>query len=70
MQILYNWEYGKWKGLKQVAKLYGIHNDCPDVDGSQVKNLDRAELMAYTRSDVELVRGLYRKMNGIYFEHA
>jgi len=66
--ILYNW--GPGKGLKTIANLYGIHNDCPDVDGSKVKDLDRETLRAYQASDVKLVIDLYQKMNGVYFHHS
>ena len=67
MAILYNWGSDRYKGLKQVAKLYGIQNDCPDVDGSQVKDLTPEQLCAYQASDVDLVRRLYQRMNGVYF---
>jgi DNA polymerase elongation subunit (family B) len=69
MMILYNWEYGKWKGLKQVAKLYKIPNECPDLDGSQIAKMDLPTLAAYQASDVKLVLGLYNLMNGVYFRH-
>lgn len=69
MAILYNWGSERYKGLKQVAKLYGIPNRCPDVDGSKVKDLDRETLRAYQESDVRLVVDLYCRMNGIYFKH-
>jgi hypothetical protein len=65
--IRYNW--GPGKGLKQVCKLLGIVNDCPDVDGSKVKDLKPDELRAYQISDVRLVMELYRRMNGVYFCH-
>jgi DNA polymerase elongation subunit (family B) len=69
MPILYNWEFGKWKGLKQVAKLYGLPVETPDVDGSMVKNMTEKELLAYNVSDVKLTIALYKLMNGIYFNH-
>jgi DNA polymerase elongation subunit (family B) len=65
--ILYNWDWQRAKGLKQIAKLYGIPNDCPDVDGSKVKDLDVEALCAYQASDVKLTIALYQKMNGVYF---
>lgn len=68
MAILYNWGADRYKGLKQVARLYGIKNDCPDVDGSKVKDLDAETLRAYQASDVKLVIELWRKMNGVYFQ--
>jgi DNA polymerase elongation subunit (family B) len=69
MQILYNWGSDRYKGLKQVAKLYGLPVECPEVDGSQVKNLSAEELIAYQVSDVKLTVALYQRMNGIYFQH-
>jgi hypothetical protein len=63
--IRYNW--GPGKGLKQVCKLLGIPNDCPDVDGSKVKDLTREELYAYQVSDVKLVQALASRMNNVYF---
>lgn len=69
MQILYGWGSEKYKGLKQVARLYGILNECPDVDGSKVKDLDPDTLRAYQRSDVSMVARLYNLMNGVYFDH-
>jgi hypothetical protein len=63
--IRYNW--GPGKGLKQVCKLLGIPNDCPDMDGSQVKNMSREQLFEYAASDVKLVQALYQRMNGVYF---
>lgn len=67
MMILYNWGAEKYKGLKQVARLYGIPNDCPDVDGSKVKDLTPDQLRAYQESDVRLTIGLFNCMNGVYF---
>ena len=69
MSILYNWGNDRYKGLKTVAKLYGISNDCPDVDGSQVATLSTEDLIKYQTSDVRLVMSLYSRMNGIYFSH-
>jgi DNA polymerase elongation subunit (family B) len=69
MMILYNWGSQTYKGLKQVAKIYGLPNDCPDVDGSQVAGLDVETLTRYQASDVRLCMELYQRMNGIYFKH-
>jgi len=69
MAIIYNWGSQMYKGLKLVAKLYKIANDCPDVDGSQVKDLSPRQLREYQISDVKLTQALYKKMNGIYFKH-
>jgi DNA polymerase elongation subunit (family B) len=67
MAIRYNWDAYKNKGLKQVCKLLGIPNDCPDVDGSQVKDLDLQTLRTYQASDVKLTIELFKRMNGVYF---
>ncbi|MEN6318476.1 MAG: hypothetical protein ABFD82_06935 [Syntrophaceae bacterium] len=65
MGILYNW--GQAKSLKWVCKRYGIDNPLPDLDGSQVKDMDAETLRAYSANDVQLVVELYEKMQGIYF---
>lgn len=67
MGILYNW--GPAKGLKQVAKLYGLPVACPEVDGSQVGGLPLEKIIEYQVSDVKLTIALYQRMNGIYFNH-
>jgi DNA polymerase elongation subunit (family B) len=69
MMILYNWGSDRYKGLKQVARLYGIQNDCPDVDGSTVKDLTPQQLREYQASDIKLTIALYQKMNRVYFNH-
>jgi DNA polymerase elongation subunit (family B) len=63
--IRYNW--GPGKGLKVVCKLLGIENDCPDIDGSKVKDLTPEQLREYQASDVKLTIALFQKMNGVYF---
>lgn len=65
MGILYNW--GQAKGLKWVCKRYGIKNDLPDLDGSQVATMDRDTLRAYATNEVKLVVDLYQRMSGVYF---
>ena len=65
MGILYNW--GTAKGLKWICKRYGIKNDLPDLDGSQVASMDRETLRAYAKNDVKLVVELYKRMRGVYF---
>ncbi len=69
MMILYNWGSDRYKGLKQVAKLYRIPNEVPDLDGSKVAEMDLETLVEYQTSDVKMVQALYQKMNGIYFSH-
>lgn len=63
--ILYGW--GPGKGLKWISRRYGLKNLVPDLDGSQVATMDRETLRRYSMSDLDLVRQLYDKMNGIYF---
>lgn len=65
MAVLYNW--GQAKGLKWVCKRYGIQNDLPDLDGSQVGEMDAETLKAYCANDVKLVVRLFQRMQGIYF---
>lgn len=69
MMILYNWGADRYKGLKQVARLYGIPNDCPDVDGSMTSEMTAEQLRAYQISDLKLTLALYNRMNGVYFCH-
>ena len=63
--ILYNWGMGK--GLKQVAKLYGLTNNAPDVSGADVANMPIEQVIAYCASDVSLTQQLYARMTGVYF---
>jgi 3'-5' exonuclease len=69
MMILYGWGSEKYKSLKQVVKLYGIKNDYPDMEGSQVKDMTPEELKVYQENDVKLIVELYKRMNGIYFKN-
>jgi hypothetical protein len=64
MAILYNW--GQAKGLKWFCKRYGIKNPLPDLDGSQVVNMDPETLRKYAGNDVFLVVELYKRMCGVY----
>ena len=68
MGVLYNW--GPAKGLKDVAKLYGIANPLPALDGSQVADMDRETLRAYAMNDVDMTVALFEKMRGVYFPPA
>ncbi len=64
-QILYNWQPGK--GLKTVAKLYGIPVPAGDLDGSQVAAMDAETLKGYVLSDLQVTVKLFKKMNSVYF---
>jgi hypothetical protein len=65
MMVLYNWS--GYKSLKFVAERYGLDNPLPELEGSQVENMDAETLKLYVENDVSLVYQLYQKMNGIYF---
>jgi hypothetical protein len=65
MMVLYNWQ--GFKGLKWVAKRYGLDNPLPDLEGSQVATMDNKTLRAYVINDVELVYQLWERMRGVYF---
>lgn len=67
MMVLANWNFQNVKPLKWVIKRYGIPNDLPDVDGSQVKDMQPHELRAYVENDVAITRALAERMRGIYF---
>ena len=64
MGILYNW--GTPRGLKWVCKRYGIENPLPELNGSQVANMDPETLRKYAGNDVYLVVELYKRMCGVY----
>jgi len=64
MGILYNW--GNARGLKWVCKRYEIPNPLPDLDGSQVANMDRDTLRKYAGNDLALLIELYKRMCGVY----
>lgn len=66
MQILYNWSPNA-KGLKKVCEIYGIDNPLPQLDGSQVGEMDTETEEAYVNNDVGMVRELYKLMKGVYF---
>ncbi len=66
MAILYNWD-NRSKGLKTVAKLYGIPNAAEGVSGADVASLPIEKVLEYCKSDVALVCQLYNRMNGVYF---
>lgn len=66
MAILYNWNNNA-KGLKTVARIYGIPNPLPDLDGSQVALMDKETLRQYVANDVALVAALYDRMAGYYW---
>lgn len=63
--LLYNWQPGK--GLKAVAKLYGLPNPLPDLNGGDVAALDWKTEAAYVANDVALVMALYQRMDGYYW---
>lgn len=65
MGILYNW--GTPRGLKWVCKRYGIENPLPELNGSQVAEMDRETLRKYAGNDVYLAVELYKRMCGVYF---
>ena len=67
MGILYNW--GPAKGLKQVARLYGLPVACPEINGAMVGSLPLDKIIEYQVSDVKLTIALWKRMNGIYFTH-
>lgn len=59
----------KAKGLKELAKLYGIVNATDGVDGSQVSELwksDRELLRKYLISDLEITRQIHGMYKGFF----
>ena len=65
MGILYNWS--GFKGLKFLAKRYGISETAEGITGAMVDQLSPEELANYNAADVQKVYELYKKMQGIYF---
>lgn len=63
--VLYNFSQGK--GLKWIAKRYGIKPLVEGVSGADVEHLTEEEIVQYCRSDVWLTMVLFDGMNGIYF---
>lgn len=64
--ILFNWASGK--SLKTVARLYGLSNLLPDLDGGHVADMDSETLEQYAVNDVDMCVQLFELMAGIYFE--
>lgn len=70
MQRLYHNGYGlgpKARGLKAVCKMYRIPNPLPNVDGSQVSNMTKKQLIRYTTNDVRMTQLLAQKTQGWYW---
>ena len=58
---------GRNKGLKDLAKLFGIEPLVEGMDGSMVDGMSVEDLELYNKSDVHLTREVFKKMNGVYF---
>jgi predicted PolB exonuclease-like 3'-5' exonuclease len=70
MRSFYHQGYGpgvKYRGLKQVCKLFGIENPLPDLDGLQAAGMDLDTLRRYVVNDVEMTRKLWRRGLGHYW---
>jgi len=67
MMIFYNWEWKRLKGMKKVAEIYEIPIPAGDLNGADVADMDVETLTKYTASDIFLIREIYTRMNGIYF---
>lgn len=69
MELLYH--YGdttpRARGLKKVAQMYGIENILPDVEGSQVTEMDNNMLAWYCASDVMMTAELGRRTYHYYW---
>ena len=72
MGILFNWDIEATKGLKWVAKRYGIVREplLDAIDGSMVRDLDEPTLRAYVAGDMTTTLELFDRMNGVYFNLA
>jgi len=67
MQILAGWGSTRYRSLEWYANRYGIHNACPDLDGSMVKEMDDETLKHYLANDISMTQDLYKLMKGVYF---
>lgn len=65
MGILYGWSSAK--NLKWVVERYGLDNPLPELEGSQVAEMDNETLKAYVENDVYITYQLWQKMSGVYF---
>lgn len=71
MQLFYGWgQYPgpKYRGLKTLAEMYGIPIPMPDVDGSMVAGMTKAEREEYCLSDVDVTWKLARRLHGAYWQ--
>lgn len=64
MQILYP---SNPKGLKWVAKRYGIKNPLPELTGDRVSEMNDSTLAAYVTNDVRMTKELHEMMDGVYY---
>jgi hypothetical protein len=70
MQVFYHWGQApgvQARGLKAAARMFGIPNPLPDLDGSKVSTMDDDTLRAYCANDVRMTQELARRMQGVYF---
>lgn len=67
--LLSGWSWDGAKRLKWVANRYGLEVLAEGADGSQVADMSDEDLVVYGLSDLHVTRQLYRRMNGIYFNH-
>jgi hypothetical protein len=70
MQVFYHWGQApgvQARDLKAVAKMFGIADPLPDLDGSKVSTMDDDTLRAYCANDVRITQALAQRMMGIYF---
>ncbi len=63
--LLYQW--GSGKGLKTLARLYGLPNELPGLTGADVAGMDWRTEAAYAVNDLQLLVALYRRMAGFYW---
>ena len=73
MQLLYNWgqaplqKSGKYRSLKSVCEMYGIHNPLPEIHGGLYADLDDETKLAYNKNDVDMTWDLAFRMYGVYW---
>lgn len=70
MRALYHNGYGpgpKYRGLKEVCKIWDIPNPLPKIDGSMYSELSPEKQLKYVANDVEMTRELIRRTKGYYW---
>jgi len=58
----------RYRKLSEVAAMYGIPDEHPDLDGSMVAEMDEPTLISYCRNHVRMTRELAERTRGWYWQ--